>query len=54
MTYNFIKVGRNEAILEYKKGNSIKIIFSESDDYKTEAEVMQSLLTSYEQRIRTV
>ena len=52
MTYILTKVGRNEAILEDLKGNSIKMIFSENDDHETEDKITYSLLTSYEQRMK--
>ena len=52
MTYILTKVGRNEAILEDLKGNSIKMIFSENDDNETEEKITYSLLTSYEQRMK--
>ena len=52
MTYILTKVGRNEAILEDSKGNSIKMIFSENDDHETEDKITYSLLTSYEQRMK--
>ena len=52
MTYILTKVGRNEAILEDLKGNSIKMIFSENDDRETEDKITYSLLTSYEQRMK--
>ena len=54
MTYILTKVGNNEAILEDVKGNRIKMIFSENDDYETEDKVTHSLLTSYEQRMKGI
>ena len=52
MTYILTKVGRNEAILEDNRGNKIKMIFSEEDNYETEKVITECLLTSYEQRKR--
>ena len=52
MTYILTKVGRNEAILEDLKGNSIKMVFSEHDDHETEDKITYSLLTSYEKRMK--
>ena len=52
MVYDILtKVGRNEAILEDNKGNKIKMIFSEEDNYETENKITGYLLTSYEQRM---
>ena len=49
MKYNLKRVGENVAVIECERGNAIRIIFEDNDDYETENSITQSLILSYEQ-----
>lgn len=52
MRCEFKKISDTEVIMNTEKGNRVKIIFSENDNYEVEDIITNNLLTSYEQRMK--